>query len=300
MIPFNKDEPVPGVYDTITASEYHRVLTDVVSNSYLGRLEKCPAKAKILDEETPTLMFGRALHSFVLTPYQFASEFAAVPDEPVFRKNKNTNLYKDAMSEFMESNIGRQIVSADDMDTIKNMADAIFSNPRVRELLTGGRREHTVVWREEETGIYCKARPDLIPDGAQGVVIDLKTTKNASPHPFQTSVVQYGYARQGAMMLHGLQKATGIMHDLFALVAVEPEPPHRTEVYALDDDFLKYGYAEYRRLLRIEKHCRDQKLWPAFTPANLDDLRQASFHTMLMPGYLSPENIPWKKTPEGV
>ena len=310
MIPFDPKEPKPGIYDTISSHEYHRVLTDVVSNSYLGRLERCPAAARILDEETPALLFGRALHSFVLEPASFNKEFAVVPDLPVFRKNKNTNDYKAAFADFQASSAGKQVVSRDDFDTISQMNEAIMANPRVKELLTGGRREVTVIWQDKDiivpstgdtiegTGLWCKARPDLIPDSANGVVLDLKTTRNAAPHPFQSSVVSYGYARQGAMLLHGLQQVTGTPYDLFAFIAVETDPPYRTEVYALDDQFLKYGYGEFKRLMRIENYCREQNYWPNFTPANLTDLHQASFHTMLMPGYLSAEGRPWEKDTE--
>lgn len=306
---FDPANPKQGIYEDITSHTYHRVLTDVVSNSYLGRLERCPAAARILDEETPSLMFGRALHSFVLEPASFNKEFAVVPDLPVFRKNKNTNDYKAAFADFQASSAGNQVVSRDDFETISEMNNAIMANPRVKELLTGGRREVTVIWQDnavilptgdvvEGTGLWCKARPDLIPDSANGVVLDLKTTRNAAPHPFQSSVVSYGYARQGAMILHGLQQVTGIPYDLFAFIAVETDPPYRTEVYALDDQFLKYGYGEFKRLMRIENYCREQNYWPNFTPANLADLHQASFHTMLKPGYLGDGNGPWEKDSE--
>ncbi len=292
---FDLIDPKPGIYDDIPISLYHGGMKEIgfVSNSYLGKLNKCPAAAKVPEKETDSLLFGRALHKYVLENDRFADEFFPMPE----KLNMRTNAGKEAFARFEAENIGKQIVHAKDMQIIREMRDAIMSNPRVAALLTGGQREVTIVWKDEETGIWCTARPDLIPDSAAGVVLDLKTTKNAGRHPFQTSIVTYGYARQGAMILHGLKQITGKPYDvdgIFACIAVESDPPYRTEVYPLDDQFLKYGFNEFKRLLRIEAHCREQNYYPNFTPANLLDLRQASFETMLMPGYLDAEAQPWE------
>lgn len=292
---FDLLDPKPGIYPDISIAEYHGAMKAVgfVSNSYLGKLNKCPAAAKVTEKETSSLMLGRALHKFVLENEYFLDEFFPMPE----KLNMRTNAGKEAFAKFEAENIGKQIVHVEDMQLIRDMRDAIMSNPRVAALLTGGQRETTIVWQDEETGIWCTARPDLIPDQAEGVVLDLKTTKNAGRHPFQTSIVTYGYSRQGAMILHGLKQITGQPYDvdgIFACIAVESDPPFRTEVYPMDDQFLKYGFMEFKRLLRIEAHCREQNYWPNFTPANLLDLRQASFETMLMPGYLSAEEQPWE------
>jgi hypothetical protein len=305
---FDPKNPKPGIYENIDHHTYHRVLTDVVSNSYLGKLAQCPAKAKILDEETPSLLFGRALHAYVLDREQWAREFATVPDMPVYKINKNKTEYREAFASFQADNLGKQIVSLDDYNTIQNIYAAIMSNPAVGQYLTGGTKEVTVIWQDKDiilpsgdclegTQLWCKTRPDAIPVGDHGVVLDLKTTRNAGEHPFQTTIVTYGYDRQGAMALHGLSQVTGKVHDLFGLIAVEPLPPYRTEIYVLDDQFLKHGFSEYRRLLRLEKACREQNAWPNYTIRNILDVRQVQPQTMLMPGYLSAEGRPWENSP---
>jgi len=290
---FDIQNPKPGMYDDIPIHTYHRVMTDIVSNSYLGKLNDCPAKAKVLDKETDSLMFGRALHKWILENDRFLEEFFPLPE----KLNMRTNAGKEAMAKVEAENIGKQIVHVEDMQILRDMRDAIMSNGRVAALLTGGKREVTIIWQDEETGIWCKTRPDLVPDIVNAVALDLKSTKSAARHAFQTAIVRYGYDRQGAMVMHGLTEVTGLPYDkegIFADIAVETEVPYRTEVYPLDDQFLKRGFSEFRRLLRIEKHCREQKLWPNYTPATLLDLRQASFEMMLMPGYADPEKQPWE------
>jgi len=283
MIPFDLENPKAGLFTNITHHEYHRVMTSMVSNSYLGRLNKCPANAKVVDKDTDALMFGRAVHAYLLDRPQWEREFFVIPE----KLNMRTNAGKEAMANFEAQNVGRQIVHPEDFQLIKDMFDAAMSNPAVFSMLVGGTAESTVIWQDEETGIWCKTKPDMIPAGESGVVLDYKTTRNAAEHPFQTSIVSYGYDRQAAMCLHGLKQATGKEYDLFGFVAQEPEVPYRTELYVLDDQFVRRGFGEYKRLLRIESHCREQNYWPNYSPTNLLDLRKVGAHTVMMPGYLS-------------
>lgn len=273
----------PGIYDDISHETYHRGWTDIISNSYLSRLAKCPAKARVLDRETDALMFGRALHAYILDRAQWDGEFFVLPE----KLNMRTNAGKEALAAYEATNTGKQIVQLEDYRTILNMNDAVMNNPAATVILNGSSREVTVVWDDEETGLSLKTRPDIIQNDAPGVVFDLKTTRNAAEHPFQTSIVQYGYARQAAMALSGLTAITGKEYYQFGFIALEHEVPYRTEVYVLDDDFLEYGHNEYKRLLRIEKHCREQSFWPNYAPTNLLNLRQVGAHTIMMPGYLS-------------
>jgi len=77
-----------GIYQNISNKEYH-AMTDIVSNSYLGRLAKVPAAAKIPLEETEAMKFGRAFHCYVLEGVEiFKTQFTipeAFPTKPLFR-----------------------------------------------------------------------------------------------------------------------------------------------------------------------------------------------------------------------
>jgi len=76
----------PGIYPNISHASYH-AMKDVVSNSYLQRLNQCPAAAKVPMIETPALTFGRAFHSFVLDGQEsFERDFAVL--SPMDRRTK--------------------------------------------------------------------------------------------------------------------------------------------------------------------------------------------------------------------
>jgi len=239
-----------GIHSDISHKEYHSL--PYVSNSYLGRLDKCPAAAKVPQEDTPSLLFGRAFHAFCLEGMEsFTRDFAVAP--AVDRRTKEG---KAIWSKFQEDNEGKDVLSDTDYQKIVDMGGAILRHPFAKELLFKGVSEQTVIWQDPETGIMCKCRPDRIPDGVHGVLIDLKSTRDASEHAFLRSITSYGYARQNAFYSDGINAISGQVIDAFAFIAVEVDPPHRVEVYTLSPEFVEYGRTEYMRLLRIEKECR--------------------------------------------
>lgn len=248
----------PGIHDNVPFRVYQNI--DAVSNSYLGRLDQCPAKAKIRRKDTPTLAFGRAAHTYILEGVDaFDAEFAVSPQFD--RRTKEGRL---GYEHFQSSNLTKSILPEEDYRTIQRMNDAVRNHPTAKDLLVQGVSETTVIWRDNETDILCKGRPDWLPNNIHGVMVDLKTTRDASERAFSRSVIEYGYARQAAMYITGLFIAGNIEIDIFADIAVESEEPYRTEVYQLDTHFITWGYGEFKRLLRAEKECRDNEAWPHY------------------------------------
>ena len=254
-----------GIYTDISFDEYLKI--DAVSNSYLGRLNKCPANALVETKDTPALLFGRALHCYTLEHMTFPDKYVIALDV-----DKRTKEGKKTWAEFQALNVDKSIIDSKDMQKIKDIYFAINKHPFAKELLEKGVSEITVIWTDEETGLKCKCRPDRVPEGVKGILIDLKTTTDASEHAFLRSVVGYGYAKQAAMSMEGIAKATGIEYDHFAFIAVEKEPPFRTEVYTLDIDFLGYGFDQFHRLLKLEKQCRDSGIYNNFQNAGASEL----------------------------
>lgn len=234
-------------------------------------------------EETAALVFGGALHAFVLDQEQWEREYIVL-HEKIDRRTKEG---KDEWKYFLEESKGKRIISKEDFDIIQAMRDALYNHSAVASILKTAGKEVTVVFEDEETGLSVKTRPDILPTDDSRVIFDLKKTRSATMHGFQRSCVQYGYARQAAIGLAGLTAVTGQKHDLFGFIAIEDKPPYRTEIYVLDDEFIQYGHSEFKRLLRIEKACREQNFYPNYAPTCLENLRKIGAHSMPLPGYLS-------------
>lgn len=256
-----------GIIPDLPNKEYH-AMTDVVSNSYLSRLSTVPAAARIPDVDSEEKLVGRAFHCLMLdTKETFDSLFAIIPDI-----NLRITDGKKELEVFRFFNKGKDLLTINQYNYILEMMNAVVKHPTACVLLTQGISEQSIFWTDEGTGLPCKCRPDRIPDGDNGVILCLKSTRNAGKQSFTNAVVNFGYHTEAAFYLDGYNIASGKKADSFIFIAVEKKPPFRTEVYVLDDDFVGVGRMQYRRLLHIEKACREGGYWPHFLTSDIQEL----------------------------
>lgn len=299
---FDYQKRVPGIYD-ITINDYHHTYIDIISKSYLYNLSDCPANAKVPTKVTPAMILGRAVHKLALEGGEaFDAEYAIMPDYPDTRETKtkgwkNTNEYKAQVYGFIADHVGKEIIDMETYLQAKAMTESVFSNPAAADIIGNGLTEVSMIWQHSETGLWVKSRPDCKPN-IPGTLADLKKVSKgkAKKHAFQSEIVRYMYHVQAAMALEAATVLTGERYDLFAFIVVEDEPPYKTMVEVLDDEFIHLGHQEFNRLMRIENHCREQNFWPAYEPTDLMNLRHVSPGLMLAPGYLKSEK-PWENEP---
>jgi hypothetical protein len=262
----------PGIHD-ISEEEYHSLPLEIVSNSYLSRLNGCPASARVKMKDSETLIFGRAVHSYVLEGEAiFNARFSVAPT-----CDKRTTAGKQLWAKHMADNLGKTPLKEEEFVKIFGIDRAVKSHPFAGELLACGMPEQTAIWFDKKTGITVKCRPDWIPAG-HNIIVDLKTCQSAEEYAFSKSVSTYRYFQQAGMYSEVYSKASGDPIDSFIFIAVEKEFPFRTEVYVMDPDYLAWGKTEYHRLLRKEKGCRDNGSYPHYVNSGATDL--------FMPKYL--------------
>ena len=127
-----------------------------------------------------------------------------------------------------------------------------------------GKAETTHMWTDAGFGLECKCRPDwLTNDGS--IVVDLKTTKDASPRGFKQSVANYRYHVQAAWYLHGLEQATGKRPDQFIFICVESTAPYAVAVYAADAEMIERGHDQAMRDLAKLAVCKAADHWPSYS-----------------------------------
>ena len=99
----------------------------------------------------------------------------------------------------------------------------------------------------DEHGVLRKCRPDYLIE-SQGILIDIKTTKDASAYGFSKAIHEYRYHRQAAWYIDALRLA-GKRAERFVFVVVEKSSPYMVRVYELDHEAIERGRDDYRRLL---------------------------------------------------
>ncbi len=191
-------------------------------------------------EVTKAMNFGTCFHLAVLEPDRFMNEVVTMPHF----EGTGMRARKDS---FMTENHGKLFLTAEEKADLLLMLKSLRDNSVAYNLLLGGVPELSYFWTDPETGIECKVRPDFRRNS--GVLVDIKTTGDASIEEFSRSVLNYGYHISGSFYLEGVSKVLGQTFDKFCLIAVEKTAPYGIGIYELDFGTLEKGNELVRRAL---------------------------------------------------
>lgn len=180
-------------------------------------------------------------------------------------------LWSDVLEEWQRNNGERIVLSEDTWNQLHAMRDAVMAHPAASGVLTKGKN----------------------------VVVDLKTTDDASLDGFAKSIANWRYDVQHPYYLDGLKEAirqgnctppvdgaaelsaywmdeeTGVLcrcrpdfwrgnPNNFVFIAVEKKPPYAVGVYVLDSESVDAGRAVYRADLSSYAACLKSGVWPGY------------------------------------
>ncbi len=246
-------------------NEVYHSDTSRIGKSGLDLIAQSPAKyyAKYLDpnrereKKTPALITGSAFHTLVLESWKFQDEYAVMPN---FQGEGSTSKKRD----WMEEHAGKDFISLETYMQISRMRDSIMKHPLCDDLLSVGVVEQRLDFEDFETGALCKCKPDFR-NTQNGLIIDLKTTEDASEQGFAKSAYNYRYYVQAPFYLDGAVQ-NGLAPTGFVFIAVEKDPPYLVNVFHTDDDLMNLGRVTYRRDLEMYMQCVMSGDWPGYTP----------------------------------
>lgn len=273
------DLPEEGLHPGVPFDEY--LAWDAASNSRLGRLLRSAAHCKSYldsddDGDTKARRIGRGTHAAILEPGIFGEAYVErdgcnfVTGSGKLCSYGGKYLLEDGrwacgthVKGFEDSILDDVVVLTEaEAEAIAGAREAVLSNPFSRQLLEApGRNELSGLWTDDRTGCLCKLRADRVLDS--GKVVDVKTTEDASFPAFERQVWKWGYHRQAAIYIAGLQ-ALGFDVGHFVIIAVEKSPPHGVLVYRVTEGALDAGEEEAMLLLDIWKQCRESGEWPGY------------------------------------
>ncbi len=177
-------------------------------------------------------------------------------------------LWSEIKDEWMRNNGHRNILEPEQWDQLMNMRAAVLAHPAASVLLAKtGQAELSAYFIDAATGELCRFRPDFWCDDP--IIVDLKSTMDASPEGFRKSIANYGYDMQCAFYKDG-SAAVGRPAKAFVFIAVENTAcvvegqAKGVGVYVLDADSEALGRAKYREALTTYSRCRSTGVWPCY------------------------------------
>lgn len=258
----------PGLYD-IDIDAYHHAprLCDgpSISASGLKQVVECPAKYwafspynpnRFEKKETKALDIGRAAHAIVLGEPEFAKHFVISPHDE-FRTGA-AKAWRDEQT--------RTVLKAAEFETIQVMAKAQKLSRQCARAFEDGAPEKSLIWKDAETGIWLKSRPDWLPrDPKMRFITEYKSAETIEPSKWSSAAFGYGYEIQAALQVDGVKACMGIEPLGVAHVIQEKSPPYLCELRMFGADHLEDGRYLYRRALRLFARCLKTGDWPGYT-----------------------------------
>jgi hypothetical protein len=268
---------VPGAYPNVPAADYHgREICDSpsIGSSGLKLIDwTCPAKywaqcpqnpRRVMRKDTRPFRIGRGLHDLLLVDGAVPNDYHLVPDGFVSTHTTKWDGYIPAWREATAA--GKTVLSVGEFKLIQAMAEAVSSDPLAKALITAGTPEMTLCARDPNTGVWMRARPDVLPDVME-IIPDVKTAIDASADAYEREASNNGYFLSAAhyMDVIGELYPEGADKRRFVLITVEKTYPHLVTIDHLDNDDLNQARMVNRSALNKFAHGVKTGEWPGYT-----------------------------------
>lgn len=264
------DKPKPGEW-AVTSSVLRKMEMETPADHYAFSLlnpNRWP------EEERTALRLGRAMAALVEGgPEELENHFRVLPKDKPRRPTAAQETAYDAGNgtdagiksvEFWRKVDAdpRDILTESEWEMLCNMGKVLAGDPAASAAL-GGEPEITMAWYDDETDLWCLARPDQVAFG--GFMSDFKKV-NTQGAPFNyrfvdRKITQYGYDMQMAFSAEAFEKITHNYPDSVGLVFQVDKPPHHVILRAITEEDLRIAEFRNVRARRLFRHCMDSGNW---------------------------------------
>ena len=266
-----------GLFTDMANDDYHS--SSALSRSDIMKFRQSPHHFNNRHltpfKETEAMALGSLVHTSILEPHLIDSEYFFGE-----KCDRRTKVGKAQHLTQLELSKGKTLVMPEQKEIAMEMVKAVQADPVAPGLLQDCNIEESIFWTHEKTGLQLKSRPDArkLIDSDKSVIVDLKTTKDASPRKFAWSCVDFGYYWQAATLKLALE-SIGHEMEQFIIVAVENTAPYTTAVYVMEQDAINQAVIDLERWYLAIAECQDVGVWPGY-----------GVQTLGMPKYMIEEN----------
>ena len=260
-----------GLYPEMTREEYDAC--DAMNQSTLKH--GCGDKGTMLalkaaldrgpDEPTPTMAFGSLVHACILEPDSFEERYYVWDKSDAHGSSKAGIAEKEAAYKAAGE---RTVVLKSDYEKARQVCVLLEQTSHAMNLLNPDMlHECAAIWQDEDTDVWCKALVDGYLPGRW--ILDIKTTRDASPWGFRYAIRDYGYDIQAAFYLDAIYAVTDDRPLLYGVIALQPasKPRHSPQigVYWMDKSTIDVGRQEYKRVLGEYAASKRLNCWQSYT-----------------------------------
>lgn len=261
-----------------TFYDYHADNTRI-GKSGLDLISKSPLKfyfERIWEGRAPldtkALRLGKFYHAYLFEPERLDLDFYILKERAILaslirggaKSPRATTVYKEWLAEQVEECGIKTMVSEEYSDLAQPMKDALLRNPSIAALLNHkGECEKTILW--ECNGVKMKSKldkyiaefwagiPELHELYGYEVIIDYKTTEDATDSGFAKSAYKYFYDKQNAMYVDSVGG-----NAKFIFIVQEKSFPYLAKIHQLSEEDIDRGREIYQADVKKYKTCMEK------------------------------------------
>jgi len=234
--------------------EYRYVMT----SSGLKEMYRSPAHWYAMRTTPPTdptaaLHFGSAFHGYMLDTHTIKAAEKKITLPKLLAEEKLLGPKAETI-----------IVNPEDLDHLAAMKGVLLENEIAERLVNHPSviNELSGFFVDPDYEIMGSIKPDIrIPD--LGIIVDLKTTVDASAWAFPRSVRRFKYDWQAWWYLRGANQLAHEYYDTFIIIALEKVPPYGINIFQIVEG-LYYADMQIRPLLDNFADCLAADVWPCY------------------------------------
>ena len=249
----------------------HSMLSCLAQNPMECRMRYIDDPPSLPPKDSAAFAMGHAVHCLALEPEKFEERFAVAP-----KVDRRTTAGKVAWAEYLADCEGKIVLDEQDHADAMACVQALNDHAQFAAIMAQPRRVE-VEHQFDLFGHRFKAKPDAIIDSMR-LILDIKTTDDASPHRWQWSAVDYGYHRQNAIYREALRNDAGEWYRFIFAVVEKPKPstrgiPPTVALYELDPDTVLMGYEDTQMLVRDYEDRMSNGWWQQYYSDGIVPLR---------------------------
>ena len=250
-----------GIVSGLDNDLYHKARGLSCTNLKIMLRSPAHYHASILfpQKTTSEMQLGSALHTAVLQPDLFDEQYIELP-----KIDRRTKEGKELYKQYSDS--GKVLLDSATVATVQKMRDSLLQHPIISSVLSDGQPELSCFGcLSEFPHTLVKCRPDWY-NTELGVLLDLKTSCDASPKAFAKASADYLYHLQNALYLDLFSRVSGKHIQAFLFAVVEKEPPYAVALYQLDADAVEKGRDLYRKAILAYNDSLERNYWVGYSP----------------------------------
>lgn len=211
------------------------------------------------EQQKDVFDLGSAAHNMALRQDFWREEIDIID-----ARDWKTKKAKEAKAESRAA--GRYPILVAQYGALEAMVLKLEAHPQAGRAFTQGQPEMTLVWRDEQSGVVCRARPDWTPDDQKfDPWPDYKTTQEGKPGVWDRRYcLDHGGILRAAWYHEAIRQCCGVERPVQYYVVQEVSAPYVVTVRVVPLPIIDLGRRMMRRALTEFARCLKSDDWPGY------------------------------------